>query len=57
MKAKQLIRKLKELDGDLDVFMFAHDQDPQKVDEGDGEVFSVNEVTDDDGKTFIALHS
>jgi hypothetical protein len=57
MKAKKLIAELKEMNGNLEVYMFAHDQNRATADEGDGEVFSVEEVTDNLGKTFIALCS
>ena len=57
MNVRKLIRELKELDGKLEVEMFAHDHDPEKVNEGAGIVFSVWEQVRDDGSTIAALHA
>ena len=56
MKVKKLISLLKKQNGALDVFLFAHDQEPEDPETGDGIVSSVYEVTDWDGKTFVAIH-
>ena len=43
--------------GNLEVFMFAHDHNPEDSEEGDGLVFSCDEYTDDLNRTFIGLHA
>ena len=57
MKVKELIRKLRAQDRDLDVYMFAHDHDPFFSNEGVGGVNSVSDETDENGKVFVALHA
>lgn len=56
MTVKELIRKLKQEKGHLQVKMFAHDHDPEKHDEGVGYANSVWEETDDLGETFVAIY-
>ena len=55
MKVKELIRRLKQEDPNLEVQQFAHDHNPENHGEGNGYTNSVCEVTDDKGETFIAL--
>jgi hypothetical protein len=57
MTVKQLIKELKKCRPDLEVEMFAHDQQPSHIDEGDGKVRFVGEVIRDDGVTIVALQS
>ena len=40
---------------DLDVQMFAHDHDDEKLDEGVGSVFSINLVEQENGNEIISL--
>jgi len=55
MKVKELIKRLRDENPDLNVLMFAHDHDSAKSNEGIGEVFAAYEVTDENGYTFVAL--
>jgi len=55
MKVKDLIKELKQENRELEVFLFCHDHNPKKHDNGVGPAYSVNEYTDDKGKTFIAI--
>jgi hypothetical protein len=57
MKVRQLIKALKKCDPDLEVEMFAHDHDPEHIDEGTGPVQFVHEVIRDNGDRIIALES
>ena len=57
MTVKELIKRLKKELPDLEVEMFAHDHNPERHDEGVGEVCSVWEETNDEGRTFVALHA
>ncbi len=55
MKVKELIRRLKQENQNLEVQQFAHDHNPEVHDEGTGYTSSVYEITDDLGETFVAL--
>ena len=57
MNVKKLIKELKKQSPELNVKMFAHDHNPADSEEGDGDVFSVSEVTNENGETFICLHA
>ena len=57
MKVKDLIRYLRKQKAELPVKMFAHDHEPKDHRQGDGEVRTVDEVTDDKGQTFVCLHA
>lgn len=52
-----LRREQKKGNGKLQVRMFAQDHEPKDSGQGDGVVFSCDEVTNDIGDTFIALHA
>ncbi len=61
MTVHQLIKALKtEIkygNRNIEVRMFAHDQDPYQSDEGEGTITSVEEIVNNDGEIFISLHA
>lgn len=54
-KLEKELRKIKNKK--LQVQMYAHDHDPERSDEGVGFVHSVDEVSDETGYKFVALHA